>query len=370
MKQFSINNTLPSILLIDSSYPINTRNIRIIQTLQKYFGDNSVKNIAWNRDGRYITNKNDDSLIYCVKSAYGNPVSKVIHMVGYFFFIKKINKQIAPKIIIASHWDILFLASLIKRKEQHLIYENLDIPTANNTFLRKLFECIERLALEKTDAIIFASRFFKPLYNSFLKEKFVLENKPLKVLPVLHVTRNTEILIISYIGLIRYAEILKNLIDAIRERKNVYLYLHGEGQDLITLKKYAHNSSNIFFTGRYETEKLPQLYAEADIVWAAYPNKDYNVKYAISNKFHESIAYQVPCIYAKETYLGDFVEDKKIGYTVNPYDVNEVNKLIDYILENRSDVLDKRHTLALYGKQEENWEMQFQPIKNYLDTLK
>ena len=36
------------------------------------------------------------------------------------------------------------------------------------------------------------------------------------------------------------------------------------------------------------------------MVWAAYPNKDYNVKYAISNKFFESLVYEKPTFFSKE----------------------------------------------------------------------
>lgn len=251
-----------------------------------------------------------------------------------------------------------------------MIYENLDIPTAASLGVRKILEQIEKWALKRTDAIVFASRFFAPLYASFSREKFVLENKPLQIYPSPPVVKNTENIVISYIGLVRYADILRNLIDAVRGRKNVFLYLHGEGQDLSELKKYAQDCSNVEFTGRYEGSELPRLYAGADLVWAAYPNKDYNVKYAISNKFHESIAYHVPCVYAKETLLGDFVSEKNIGYVVDPYNVADINCIIDYVLEHRDDLLVKRQALKRYEGQEMGWNEQFQPIIEYLNILK
>lgn len=360
---------LLSLLLIDSSYPINTRNKRIIQTLcQGNFTD--INYVAWNRDGRDLMTVDNEMIIYCAKAAYGNPFSKVMRLVGYYSFLKKCNNQKRPKVIIASHWDMLFLAALMKQKGQYLIYENLDIPTASNIVLRKVFERIERWALKKTDTIIFASRFFKPLYTSFSGRMFVLENKPLQVYPLSVTKKDSNKLVISYIGLIRYVDILKRLVDAIGGRENVCLYLHGEGQDLMELKNYAHNYSNVIFTGRYEPEQLSQLYAESDLVWAAYPNKDYNVKYAISNKFHESIAYHVPCIYAKNTLLGDLVKEKNLGYIVDPYDITDINKIIDYTLLYKSDIIEKKHALELYEKQEDNWSVQFQPIINYLNTLK
>lgn len=359
-----------SFLILDSSFPINTRNKRIVQTLRAYYGDSAVNYVAWNRDERDIVDADEGMMVYSAKSAYGNLFSKLAHMVGYYSFLKECNSKKNPKVIIASHWDMLFLAALMKKKSQYLIYENLDIPTAASLGIRKILEQIERWALKRTDAIVFASRFFKPLYASFSGEKFVLENKPLQIFPSPSVAKNVENIIISYIGLVRYADILKNLIDAVRGRKNVFLYLHGEGQDLSELKKYAQDCNNIKFTGRYEGNELPRLYAGADLVWAAYPNKDYNVKYAISNKFHESIAYHVPCVYAKETLLGDFVSEKNIGYVVDPYNVSDINRIIDYVLEHRSDLLVKKQALKQYAGQEMGWNEQFQPIIEYLNLLK
>lgn len=360
-----------SFLLLDSSYPINTRNKRIVKTLNVYYGNESVNYIAWNRDGRNILDTDNPKMIYCQKSAYGNWLSKFIHLLGYYQFIKKWNLLNKPKVLIASHWDMLFLACILKRKNQFLIYENLDIPTASNTILRKLFECIEKIALKKTSAIIFASRFFEPLYSTYSGKKYVLENKPLQTFERCSFgEKRTDTLVIAYIGLIRYAEILKNLIDVIKKLGNVTLYFHGEGQDLDELKKYADNNPNILFTGRYEVEDLPRLYASADLVWAAYPNKDYNVKYAISNKFHESIIFHVPCIYAEKTLLGYYVEKENLGYIVNPYDVSAIKALIDYVMKYREDILDKKHSLELYENQENGWNVQFQPIIDYLNTLK
>ena len=161
------------ILLIDSSYPINTRNNRLIVSLKRYLQNASIEYIAWNRDGREIAYSDKEICIYNVNSAYGNLLSKLFHLIGYYYFLRKNNNLKRPDVIIASHWDMLFLSSLMKKKEQILIYEDLDIPTARKNYLLKLLQRVETKALKKTDAIIFASRFFQPLYNSiFAGNKF------------------------------------------------------------------------------------------------------------------------------------------------------------------------------------------------------
>lgn len=366
-------HNLLSFLLIDSSYPINTRNAKIIYSLKRISPEFSVKFIAWNRDGRRILDEDQSMPVYEKKSVYGKPIQKALNLFGYYRFLKCYNDKKKPNILIASHWDMLLLASIFKKRDQILIYENLDIPTSNNRLLLFLLKRIERMSLKRTDAIIFASRFFVELYQNFQGKKFLIENKPLsnRTFPVNHSIGEEDVnnpLIISYIGLVRYADILKHLVDAVRDLP-VVLNIHGEGPDLAELKTYAMDCKNVNFTGRYEQTCLPLLYAQSHMVWAAYPNKDYNVKYAISNKFHESIAYGVPCIFSNNTKLGDFVKAHGIGLNVDPYSTKEIKKLIEIVISHRDMLTDIQSKLSLFSQEESSWDDDFSILEKYLKSL-
>lgn len=358
-------------LLIDSSYPINTRNGKIIFSLKRAFPHLSTSFITWNRDGRSVADIDKNMPIYNKKAGYGKALQKLINLWGYFRFLKSYNKRYSPKIIIASHWDMLLLASIFKTKGQILVYENLDVPTSGNKLILFVLKQIETFALRKTDAIIFASRFFETLYKKFNGCKMIIENKPLNhnALACPPVSEKNNALTISYIGLVRYADILKNLIDAVKGNNQVILYIHGEGQDLDELKNYATGCSNIEFTGRFEQTDLPRLYACSDVVWAVYPNKDYNVKYAISNKFHESIEYKVPCIYSDHTKLGDFVEHNHIGLTVNPYNVQEIEALVHSLVQDRTILRKLQGNLFDYSQTEKGWDEEFRIFEQYIKSL-
>ena len=362
---------MEKILLIDSSYPINTRNEKIIFSLKQAFPHLSVSFITWNRDGRHIADSDKNMPIYEKKSAYGKAFQKLINLWGYFHFLKSYNKKNTPQVIIASHWDMLLLASFLKKKGQILVYENLDIPTSGNKLVLSILKQAETFALRKTDAIIFASRFFELLYKKFDGCKMVIENKPLirNVSACLQVSKSSNVLVISYIGLVRYADILKNLIDAVKGNSLVTLYIHGEGQDLEKLKNYAIGCSNIKFTGRFEQTDLPRLYSYSDVIWAVYPNKDYNVKYAISNKFHESIEYKVPCIYSNNTKLGDFVEHNHIGLTVDPYSVQAIASLVNSIIEDKTILRKLQGNLLNYSRTEKDWNEEFSAFEQYIKSL-
>ena len=352
---------------MDSSYPINTRNLKIIETLKKHYTNSEISVVAWNRDCRPFKNEGK-YLLYEKKSEPGKKILKLMNLWGYYRFVKRVNQQNSYHIVIASHWDMLLLASSCKRKGQILVYENLDIPTYSCKYVLNLLQFIERICLKKVDLMIFASRFFSPLYKNYSIRKVVLENKPINPPSNVEIKKNyAKPIRISYIGLVRYFNIIKNLVDVVRNKENIQLYIHGEGPDLERLIKYTGYCKNIVFTGRYEPSKIPELYLSSDIVWAAYPNKDYNVKYAISNKFHESIVYGVPCIYAENTELGKFVNINNIGFTVDPYNINDIQNVI-YGLDSDKykEIL---QNIEAFQKQEKKWNDEFIQVKKEIDEL-
>ena len=359
-----------SFLLVDSFYPINSRNVKIEKSIKQQFEGCNFDIIAWNRENRTIKEEHKDYHIYNKYSPAGKLFKKLVYLFGFGKYIKNVNNRLCPQILIASHWEILLLLSLFKRKGQVLIYENLDIPTAGNLFFLRILQFIEKCALKKTDAIIFASRFFYPLYDFYVGEKFILENKPLNCKSsYISQKQDRKDFTISYIGNVRYLPIMKNLIDSIKELKNIQLIIHGDGASLKELKEYSKGYFNISFTGRYEVDKLPQLYESSDIVWAVYPNDDYNVKYAISNKFHESLIYLKPCIYADNTELGNYIEKHHLGWTVNPYDIHAIKDLIIQISNNPNCLSDIIINLNNESSKSKTWDEDLQPIINYINNI-
>lgn len=315
-----------NILLIDSNDPINNRNLKFIESLSNY-SDVKLVLATWNRigDKGEITYKVNKQYIYQKKSKLGNRFRKLVNIFGYYFFIKKINNIEKPDIIIASHWDMLLLSSFIRTKNQFLVYENLDIPTHNNKLLLFTLQSLEKIALKKTDYIIHASRFYKQLYGFFTKEQQILENLPIfdNDRTILNTNINDKI-IISFIGGIRYTDVLFKLIEEASKFDTIEIHLHGEGHESEKLQQFVMDNNfenNVLITGKYNYNDISKFYQQSHLIWAVYPSNNFNVKYAISNKFHESIYFNVPGIYAKNTALGDFVKDNNIGLTVD--DTNE-----------------------------------------------
>lgn len=349
--------------IIDCSIPINTRNQKIINSLKANYDNPEIHVITWNREGLKL-NKDKYFHAFEKKAAYADVKAKINGLIGFKKYIKNILDEISANIIIVSHWSNLMLVVGAKKRNQILIYENLDIPTG--PFPIKQISCaIEKWCLKKVDIIIHASRFFRPLYNNSIPQ-IILENKPAfepnsKIRPLGHPLK------IAFLGTVRYKDILKNLSDAVMNNHIFELYIHGGGEDFEAMKEYCKDANNIFFTGKYDYSHIVSLYHKSDLIWAGYPNKDYNVRYAISNKFHESLYVMVPGIYSEKTKLAEFVQRENIGFVVNPYNSKDIKQLLYGIAYGKIDIDNVRKSMEIFQAKETSWEEDFKQLLNLIN---
>ena len=151
------------VAFIDTSYPLNNRNDKLIDSFIHKYPDCEIHAITWNREKLPITESFYTVHSYEVRSQLGNYVDKLRKLFGFYKYVKTELRKIGPDIIIASHWESLIAGALYKGAANKLVYENLDIPTGGK-LIRLILVMFERLSLKKTDMIIHASRFYKDLY--------------------------------------------------------------------------------------------------------------------------------------------------------------------------------------------------------------
>lgn len=357
------------ILLVDESYPLNTRNTKILVSLEDCYPNAEIHVLTWDRAGEFdLQNEPHDKWIWHVykySAAYGNKMQKLRGMFGYRSFCSEKVAALHPEVVIASHWNNLLMLPRLDYKSQMLIYENLDAPTGP-MLSRRILNCIEHHYM-KGALTVHASRFYTSIYPSKY-DQIVLENKPTIDVVSSDYSPKTP-LHIAYLGNMRYLSILKNLADAVRGDLRFKLSFHGGGPDFMSLKKYVSGVPNIHMTGSYQYDDIATLYNDTDIIWAAYPNKDYNVRYAISNKFHESLAYQIPAIYAENTCLGEYVESSGLGFQVNPYSVGSITQLLDKIYRENTCLYKIHKALGVQYQKETSWDEDFKQIKSRIDAF-
>ena len=348
------------ILYLESSFPINTRSQKIINSLSEY----DVHVCTWDRLGTSPNKINNYHIYISSNTGYGNKFKKFISIFNYTLFFIKVLKTVKPKIIICSHWDMLFISSLFK-KNCILIYDNLDIPEFKIKVIEKIIIYLEKFFLKNVEISFLASRFYLPIYKNY--NCVVLENLPTVVE---YKTKSTPLSLddikIGFVGSVRHLELLKNLILAIQELPNLNLEIYGSGivlDELISFYK-TNNFKNVNFHGKFNYNEIQDIYKKIDILWAAYPFKSRNVKYAISNKYYESILFSIPCIFSSNTMLGKHVADKKIGVTVDPYSIINIKQCIIELVNNYNEICS--NLINYKSSQNINWKLNDNNIKKII----
>ncbi|MBX9954126.1 glycosyltransferase [Peribacillus simplex] len=356
---------MKKIMILDSSYPVNSRILRMYNYL-KLISD--VKIITWDRKGNF-QDYSENHLVYNQKADYGNKLEKLKRIPSYYNFIKFNIDEFKPDILIASNWDMLALASLYKGKNKFkLFYENRDMVSSKYSLIKCFLTFIERISLKNTDAMILASRFFEEKYNYYKGRKVVIENKVPQEIVKYNKTKSGK-LRISFIGSVRFYDILVNLIEASQEFAEVEINIYGEGPDRNKLQRFVEEKkiSNVIIHGRFDYLDIGKLYSETDLVWSVYPNtENSNKKYVIPNKYFESIYFQTPGFFPALTKTGNLVNDEQIGYVVDPSSKKDVFDKIKYILENKGDIENKKKKLVQYND-DFIWENEILKVKNLLD---
>lgn len=331
---------MKKILIVINHYPISPRLNKLINSIIKIYPQYNLKIIAWNRKNIKKIEGKIDITLHNSNQGYGNKIKKIFGMFGFRKKIKSTIEDYNPDIVHCIDWDTLFLCSTINYKNFNLIYEIYDIPEVKNKVLSNLLKIIEAKLILRVNKIIYASPYFDYRYSEINKMKYTLNNKPsIDILNFSNKEKYEKLkncLNIAYIGNIRYIEVLKNLVDAITNTE-IELTFHGDGPDLNELKTYCKLQGNVTFTGRYDYKSIYELYKTCDVVWAVYPANYENVRLAISNKYFESIAFKKPGIYANNTLLGETVVNERLGFTVDPYSVEDIKKLMKK-LQNKKEI--------------------------------
>lgn len=332
------------LLIIDTTYPINTRTERFKKTLEKKY---NVFTCAWARK-KNTSNSSDllNYFLYQTGIGYGNQLKKLFHLPFFAFFALRAAVKVKPKIIFASHWDSLICAILIKLfflGRTKVIYDCLDMPSTNNPLLQKSLIKIERFCIKFVSLTIFASRYFRELYPNGL-HNMVFENYPSKSvvdsqinMPLwfdekkLEYSRSQKNL--AWIGVVRYLDVLENILKAINNTDYLF-YVFGDGPDLNHLKekvKQMKMEKQVVFFGRYAPSDLKFIYDISDLVWAAYPTRDYNAVYAISNKYFECSYFSKVPIISETTKMASGLKDNPSVILLDEYSPDDIkNKILSF----------------------------------------
>lgn len=324
-------------MIVDTTWPINSRTERFKKSLKKSF---QIITVAWNRGKKINESLLDYTYLLETPIGYGNQLKKLFMLPIFALHLCKIFYREKPDVIFASHWDSLICSIFIKlmfwNRKVNIIYDCLDMPTFSNKLIWKIVDFLEKKSLKFVELTIFASRYFKPLYPSEIKS-LIFENYPSSdflgsdmSIPDWVEEYDIDLLKgvnnISWIGVVRYFNIIENILLAIKDT-NIYFFIFGDGPDVDKVKKLVIDyclSDRVIFFGRYQQSDLRYIYSLSDLVWAAYPTLDYNAIYAISNKYFECSFFQKRIILSKKTKMAENIDKNSSVILVDEYSPNDI----------------------------------------------
>ncbi|RKD76305.1 glycosyltransferase involved in cell wall biosynthesis [Sinobaca qinghaiensis] len=337
-------------------------NPRILKRIKAVENDFDVALVYWDRGQlekeTFEINPEHNVIKKYIKAPQGKPIKRLIPLIKYMITVLNTLKYEKPDIIHAANLDMLCIAYLYKKfinVNSKIIYEVADLPkytfikkaNSTKTIVAKLLQKLEKRLTAKISKIILTSPYFWDEYFSgFIEvDKYIfIPNAPAKKLFKKYEKKQNSYFTIGFIGSVRYFEQLKMLIDVVEEiDKPIKVFIAGNGPNYNEIKDYSKNKKFVEFYGPYNYEKeIVSLYEKIDCTYAVYNTKLDNVKIALPNRLYESIICEVPIIGTKNTALGNFIEQNKIGNNIN----EEKEELREVLLK----LINSYELIGLYQK--------------------
>ncbi|WP_144775918.1 glycosyltransferase family 4 protein [Marinobacter maritimus] len=212
----------------------------------------------------------------------------------------------------------------------------------------KLLRFFEKKLVQKLDLLVVtAPKFYSEYYQKWLGvdvNHVVIENKLEKEMlgnrsesreqPELN---KSDIIKVGYFGLLRCnwtAETLYYLAKLYPDRFQVNIAGHWMLDSNLELQ--LRELGNVKYLGEYKSpDDLYDLYSSVDIIWVCYEplsDKNYNLYWAKTNRFYESLFFNKPIIARSGSCDGDFVKEKNTGFCVSDISTEDaVSSLKDVI---------------------------------------
>jgi len=264
--------------------------------------------------------------------------------------------------------------------DSHEIFSELEM-NKNNIFLGSIFNLIESVIIPNTDARITTNEH----RAKFLEEKFgkkfqIMENySTQKYAPkdydMIKKRIRKEYGVLSSDTLFIYCGRIHNrrIEETLRafekvKNKNIRFLIAGNTQKY----KLRVSDDRVALLGRVDAKKVTELEIASDVGFIFYEPTNLNNIYASSNKIFSYMTNGCAIITSNDILTNrETVENEKTGLCVNPANEKEIQKAIQWMIDNPKEVeiMKKRGMKA--AKDKYNWEANESRFINiYLDLMK
>jgi len=129
-------------------------------------------------------------------------------------------------------------------------------------------------------------------------------------------------------------ETVKAFRNLTKKYNNIELTIAGDGKDLDELKDMVRNDKNIILTGHVEGERKIDLFKENHI----YCLPSYSE--GLPTSVLEAMAFGMPIITTRVGGLKDFFKDTKMGYLIEPKNIDELEKKLELLFIDKDKLIE------------------------------
>ena len=346
------------VLHLCSDYPYTKIYGELVQSLDEIDVEQLIY-IPLRKDKEFSESINDKSrnTNFIYSKAFNN-IDRVLYTRKIYKILNDIKNKVNLKDINLVHAHFLFSMggiALKLKKEKNIDYvvavRNSDI----NLFFKYMFH-IRKIGINvmrEAKKIIFIS----PAYKEFVINRYVpnelrdyieqksvivpngvnpfwLQNKYAKF-----EYKNKNKISLIYVGEFTKNKNIDISIKAARKLKELgydinFIIVGGRGGYEDKIKKLAKINKDIIeiYDRIEEREKLLNMFRKSDIFIMPSHHETFGVVYI------EAMSQGLPIIYTKGQGIDGYFEDGKVGYSVNPKDINDIEKKIKMIMHNYNNI--------------------------------
>lgn len=290
--------------------------------------------VGWDREEEYffkekkivLSNGQPTKIVtFGIPAIYGGGIKKTLK--AFLAFQKRLKRWLKENeneydVIHAFDFDTGFTAKKIAKKyKKKFVYHILDFYVDSHSVgaLRALVKKIEFSVINHADVTIICTEKRKEqIEGSKPKKLFIIHNTPKN-----HQGDTSELTIresnrikVVYVGIFGEGRLLRELLEAVDEDKNLELHIGGFGILEEEIKAYANRAENIFYHGKLAYKDTLALERQCDIMTAIYDPSVRNHRFAAPNKFYESMMLGKPLIMVKNTGFDELMQERKLGVLI------------------------------------------------------
>lgn len=313
-------------------------NLEYAPFLNKYTSELEKSNqkfeiISWNRldsDSTFPW----DIISYEKRSNLGdNKFKKTLAFLGFRnFLVDVLNKKKYDKLIILTTLSGMLICDyLLKNYQGKFIFDIRDYTFEKFSFYKHL----EKKLIDASFFTAISSEGFTnflPKSDKYVISHNLIKDELLSGFNKKAIINKQDKINIVFLGAIRHFDIKKKIVDIFGNDSRFNIYFHGYGVAYEKLLEYCGNRyNNVYLTGKYNRIDKPKIIQDATIINSFYDSDNFANKYALSNKYYDSIIYKKPLWANPNLYIGKRAIQRGIG--INLELNNEAPKNLIKILD-------------------------------------